>query len=74
MMSAETAEKGTNTDADNPAVESVVDCCDGCRYQCPKCNSSSSSTFRTLSGVTSHVMREHGGDLATLLCLKKSRF
>ncbi len=77
MMTAETAEKGTNTEVRNESEEVVVDCCDGCRYQCPKCNnnnSSNSSTFRTLSGVTSHVMREHGGDLATLLCLKKSRF
>ncbi len=73
MMTAETVEKGTNTEVRNESEEVVVDGCDGCRYQCPKCKSSSSSTFRTLSGVTSHVMREHGGDLATLLCLKKSR-
>ncbi len=43
---------------------------DGCRYSCPKC---SDGSFSSLAAITCHVRRIHGGELAILACLGRSR-
>ena len=45
---------------------------DGCTYSCPKCIDCNTS-FASLAAITLHVQREHVGNLAALICLRKSR-
>ena len=51
---------------------------DGCLYQCPAClaagnDSESPVYFYSLSAVSTHVVRQHGGGLALLASLEHSR-